>query len=81
MPLICSCEVILFHSGWGVDSLANSYTQFVEAVQNIQDRTLRTNPERKKQSEWTFDFLRILENSVDGIDNIKFEAYKMASNK
>ena len=52
----------------------------MEAVRSIRDRTYRANPFGRKASDWIFDLLRILGDSVENIDDIKFAKFKVVSN-
>ena len=70
---------MLLHCGWGVERLAENYSQFVDAVRSIRSRTYRANPFGKKPSDWIFDFLGILGESVENIDDVKFAKFKMVS--
>ena len=73
--------VALLHSGWGVDCLARNFSQFVEAVQDIQARTVGSNTPAKHKAEYIFDLLRLLESSIDDIDNVvEFVPFKMVDN-
>lgn len=70
--------VTLLHTGWGVDRLATNFSQFVEAVEDIQTRTLGTNTPAKRKAEYIFDIFKLLESSIDDIDNaVEFVPFKM----
>ena len=72
--------VALIQFGWGrTGRLAKSFSQFVEAVENIQLEYCGAGTPRKKHSEWVFDFFDILRESLgDDVDEkVKFVHYKM----
>ena len=74
--------VNLVHCGWGVtDKLCSSLAQFVEVVEDIQLRAYGAGTDQKKRSEWVFEFLQVLRESMgdDVDDKIKFMPYKMVS--
>ena len=71
--------VLLIYFGWGVENLPDNFSQFVDAVRSTRERTFRTNPSGQRQSDWIYEFLRVLGESVDNIDDIKFAGYKVVS--
>ena len=73
--------VALLHCGWGVDHLARNFSQFLEAVQTIQVRTLGADTLAKRKAGYIFDLLTILESSIDDIDDVvEFVPFKMVGN-
>jgi hypothetical protein len=73
--------VVLLHYGWGVDHLARNFSQFLEAVQDIHTRSLRSDTPEKHKAEFILDLLRILESSIDDIDNVvEFLPFKVVGN-
>jgi hypothetical protein len=73
-------RITLLHCGWGVENLSRTFSQFVEAVQDIQTRTLGPDTPAKRKAGYILDILRILESSIDDIDDvIEFRPYKMGN--
>jgi hypothetical protein len=69
--------VVLMHYGWGMDHLTRTFSQFIEAVQNIQAQTLGFDTPEKHKAGYILDLLRI---SIDNIDNVvEFLHFKMVS--
>ena len=82
--IMISALVVLLHCGWGVDgSLSNTLAQYVEAIEDIQLHAHAAGTPEKKESEYIFEFLRILGDAFgDEVDEkIKFEHYKMVRGK
>jgi hypothetical protein len=75
----CLRIVLLIYFAWGIENLPENFSQFVDAVRSVRERTFRTNPSGKKQSDWIFEFLNILGESINNIDDIKFSGYKVVS--
>lgn len=66
--------------GWSLESIPDTLAQFVDRVQEIQISAVGANSKEKKASEWVFDFLQVLGDSVNDIDSlIKFVPYKLVS--
>ncbi|KAF9520490.1 hypothetical protein BS47DRAFT_1335655 [Hydnum rufescens UP504] len=72
-------RLLLIYFAWGIENLPENFSQFVDAVRSVRERTFRTNPSGKRQSDWIFEFLNVLGESINNIDDIKFSGYKVGA--
>lgn len=72
--------MLLFCGGWGLETPPETFAQFEESVHELHVRMDKKVPGAKKNLAWAVDFLQVLRDHIEDIDQaMKFMPYKVVS--